>query len=332
RNDWERKPKWKVALKTLDKSAKITPEFINEIKICLKCGGGYGLIRCYGISQHPVSKNYIIVLYYAHKGNLRSYLDQHYDAEIADLGFAGPAEKQPLINKKTIYGVLPYIAPEILRGGKYTPEADVYSFGIIMCDVLCCIPPFDDRSHDAYLALGICLGLRPAIEKDSPKPFVKLMRLCWDANPINRPKANKLSEILDDWYWKLYDKLETPESLAFMASDNNMPQPGSQASSRTVTQTHPLAFYTSGSFSFQNLPIPINSPSINYRSSSASYSDMTRNIDFRTEHTRQPDTTTILESGIIESELSTINGSATSEVTSESDEYEYITRQLDLAL
>ncbi|KAF0495082.1 serine/threonine protein kinase [Gigaspora margarita] len=158
------------------------------------------------------------------------------------------------------------------------------------------------------------------------------MSLCWDANPINRPKANKLSEILDDWYWKLYDKLETPESLAFMASDNNMPQPGSQASSRTVTQTHPLAFYTSGSFSFQNLPIPINSPSINYRSSSVSYSDMTRNIDFRTEHTRQPDTTTILESGIIESEPSTINGSTTSEVTSESDEYEYITRQLDLAL
>ncbi|CAG8808936.1 1202_t:CDS:2, partial [Gigaspora rosea] len=126
----------------------------------------------------------------------------------------------------------------------------------------------------------------------SPKPFVKLMRRCWDANPINRPKANKLSEILDDWYWKLYDKLETPESLAFMASDNNISQPSSQASSRTVTQTHPLAFYTSGSFSFQNLPMPINSPSINYRSSSASYSDMTRGIDFITEPTRQPDTTT----------------------------------------
>ncbi|CAG8770603.1 1740_t:CDS:2, partial [Gigaspora rosea] len=78
RNDWERKPNWKVALKTLDNSAKITSKFINEIKACLKCGGGYGLIRCYGISQHPDSKNYIIVLYYAHKGNLRSYLDQHY--------------------------------------------------------------------------------------------------------------------------------------------------------------------------------------------------------------------------------------------------------------
>ncbi|CAG8551003.1 3153_t:CDS:2, partial [Racocetra fulgida] len=244
------------------------------IKACLKCGGGYGLIRCYGISRDPVSKNYIIVLYYAHKGNLRSYLDQHYgelswiqklkilkqvaiglkqihqagfvhrdfhsgnillseDAEIADLGFSGPAEKQFLVNRKVIYGVLPYIAPEILRGDQYTPKADVYSFGIIMYDVLSCIPPFDDRSHDAYLALDVCLGLRPAIEKDSPKPFVNLMRCCWDANPKNRPKAEKLVKVLDDWYWNLYDKVETPESLAFIASDNNMPPPGSQASSRS---------------------------------------------------------------------------------------------------
>ncbi|CAG8731146.1 6094_t:CDS:2, partial [Dentiscutata heterogama] len=144
---------------------------------------------------------------------------------------------------------------------------------------------------------------------------------CWDANPRNRPKADKLSEILDNWYWNLYDKLETPESLAFMASDNNMPQPGSQTSSRAVTQTHPLAFYTSGSFSFQNLPIPVNSPSINYRSSLVSYSGMTRDIDFRTvlnkdepnEHIRHLDKTTILESGTMKFEPSTIDASATSE-------------------
>ncbi|CAG8767252.1 16094_t:CDS:2 [Dentiscutata erythropus] len=154
----------------------------------------------------------------------------------------------------------------------------------------------------------------------SPKPFVQLMRRCWDANPRNRPKADKLSEILENWYWNLYDKLETPESLAFMASDNNMPQPGSQTSSRAVTQTHPLALYTSGSFSFQNLPIPVNSLSINYRSSSVSYSGMTCDIDFRTE------------SGSMKSEPSTIDASATSEVTSESDENEYITRQYDLSL
>ncbi|CAG8593547.1 5565_t:CDS:2, partial [Scutellospora calospora] len=160
--------------------------------------------------------------------------------------------------------------------------------------------------------------------KDVPELFVKLMRNCWDANPRNRPKADKLFKILDDWYWKLYDKSETPESLAFMASDNNMPQPDMIASSRPVTQTHPLASYTSRSFNFQNLPTPKNSPSINYRSNSTSYSSVTRGISYRTvlnndennECSRQLDKATILEPGSTKSEtyeISSIDISATTQ-------------------
>ncbi|CAG8827709.1 30631_t:CDS:2, partial [Racocetra persica] len=100
---------------------------------------------------------------------------------------------------------------------------------------------------------------------------------------INEIKAClKCGGVLDDWYWNLYDKAETPESLAFIASDNNMSPPGSQVSSRSVTQTHPLAFYTSGSFRFQNLPMPVNSLSINYRSNFASYDDTTHDKTYRT--------------------------------------------------
>src|SRR5438034_950990 len=62
-----------------------------------------------------------------HSGNI---LFKNYMAFISDLGMCR------LVNyteeKDGVYGILPYIAPEILRGHKYTKESDIYSFGIIM--------------------------------------------------------------------------------------------------------------------------------------------------------------------------------------------------------
>jgi serine/threonine protein kinase len=50
------------------------------------------------------------------------------------MGLCKPADYDD--TKKSIYGVLPYVAPEILRGQNYTFASDIYSFGIIMYEVL----------------------------------------------------------------------------------------------------------------------------------------------------------------------------------------------------
>ncbi|RIA86791.1 kinase-like domain-containing protein, partial [Glomus cerebriforme] len=52
---------------------------------------------------------------------------------ISDLGLCRPVN-QPNVNND-VYGVLPYIAPEVLRGKPYTKAADIYSFGIIMWEM-----------------------------------------------------------------------------------------------------------------------------------------------------------------------------------------------------
>src|SRR5580704_6243453 len=51
---------------------------------------------------------------------------------ISDLGMSQPANisKEKSVNKEGIYGVLPYVAPEVLHGYQYTQAADIYSFGI----------------------------------------------------------------------------------------------------------------------------------------------------------------------------------------------------------
>ncbi len=57
-----------------------------------------------------------------------------------------PRSKQQLMcqdqSLTDIYGVLPFVAPEILRGKPYTSASDIYSFSMIMWEFTSGIPPF----------------------------------------------------------------------------------------------------------------------------------------------------------------------------------------------
>ncbi|RGB26479.1 kinase-like domain-containing protein, partial [Rhizophagus diaphanus] len=89
---------------------------------------------------------------------------------VSDLGMCQPANnKNKSDKKKGVYGVLPYMAPEVLRGYQYTKASDIYSFGIIMNEYLSEEIPFNDIPHDHILAVKICEGLRPKIFEDIPK-------------------------------------------------------------------------------------------------------------------------------------------------------------------
>ncbi|RIB20437.1 kinase-like domain-containing protein, partial [Gigaspora rosea] len=45
--------------------------------------------------------------------------------------------------KSSLYGVMPYIAPEVLNGQKFTIVADIYGLGIIMWEISTGQRPFD---------------------------------------------------------------------------------------------------------------------------------------------------------------------------------------------
>ncbi|RIA82881.1 kinase-like domain-containing protein, partial [Glomus cerebriforme] len=109
---------------------------------------------------------------------------------ITDMGLCKPADYNVLENtKNNIYGNLPYIAPENLQGHNYTKAADIYSFGIIMYEVISGLPPYYDVSHDEILAIKICQGFRPRFDIKVPSLIVYLIKRCLDANPLNRPTA-----------------------------------------------------------------------------------------------------------------------------------------------
>src|SRR5579871_5313910 len=61
---------------------------------------------------------------------------QYKITKITDLGLCKPVNTTSQSNDKQIYGVLPYVAPEVLKGKEYTQASDIlYGFGIIAFEV-----------------------------------------------------------------------------------------------------------------------------------------------------------------------------------------------------
>jgi serine/threonine protein kinase len=195
-----------------------------------------------------------------HIGNILKLRDGIPQATyITDMGLCKPADYDN--TKKSIYGVLPYVAPEILRGQNYTFFSDIYSFGIIMYEVFSGLPPYYDVSHNENLAIKICHGLRPRFNIKIPQLIVNLIKRCLDANPLNRPAAFELSEILNKWYSELHNyeensNLQSELTKQIKAADEinkNLP------TNSLSYETHTEAIYTSRLLNFNNLPEPKNS-------------------------------------------------------------------------
>ncbi|GBB83207.1 hypothetical protein RclHR1_00100011 [Rhizophagus clarus] len=117
---------------------------------------------------------------------------------ISDMGLCGDVSNN---DQNNIYGVLPYVAPEVLKGKPYTKAADIYSFGMIMYFVASGEQPFINCEYNQYLMINICEGDRPEINvPKAPKYYIDLMNKCWDSNPDNRPDANKIFELINLFY------------------------------------------------------------------------------------------------------------------------------------
>ncbi|KAL0786099.1 hypothetical protein Bca101_002345 [Brassica carinata] len=116
-------------------------------------------------------------------------------------------------HKKNMVGTLIYMAPEILRKEMYTEKSDIYSFGILINELLSGVVPYTDLRAEAQAhtvlemnyteqqltAAIVSSGLRPALAETGshvPKSLLSLIQSCWGADPSKRPSS-------DDVVWEL---------------------------------------------------------------------------------------------------------------------------------
>ena len=123
--------------------------------------------------------------------------------QVGDLGLSQPASTT---SNNEIYGVIPYIAPEIFKGSAFSEKSDVYSLGMIMWELTTGCKPFADVEHDHSLVYQIIDGKRPEITDDTPECFANLMKSCWDSDPKKRPSMKEVRKTFGSWFFKNRNK------------------------------------------------------------------------------------------------------------------------------
>jgi serine/threonine protein kinase len=102
-------------------------------------------------------------------------VDEAWNVKVADFGFARIKEENATMTR---CGTPCWTAPEIIRGESYSEKADVYSFGIVMWELLTRKVPYASQTFMS-VALEVLDGKRPEVPSDCPPDFKELMQRCW---------------------------------------------------------------------------------------------------------------------------------------------------------
>ncbi|EXX78471.1 Cla4p [Rhizophagus irregularis DAOM 197198w] len=278
-----------VILKTLGNVESENQRWFEEAKSHLTISNKRpSIVQCYGLTRNTSNGNYMLVIRKMDM-DLRKYLQQNHNQltwkeriqityeiifalndihienaihrdlhsknilhshyvqrfYISDFGFCGPANRP----SKSIYGNLPYIAPEVINGKEYTFKSDIYSVAMLMWEISSGQPPFINYEHDYDLAMNIINGIRPKIVPGTPLEYKNLIKQCWDADPLKRPDVYTLKNEI-----KKINILYQNNPSKLVANNNLKINKSNSLKSKDTNST----LYTSKLHQFETLPEPRN--------------------------------------------------------------------------
>ncbi|EFA74566.1 SH2 domain-containing protein [Heterostelium album PN500] len=165
-------------------------------------------------------------------------IDSNLRVKVTDFGFSQIKEGEEF-QDKAAKGTPLWMAPEVMMGNPYNEKADVYSFGIILWEILTKEAPYSHhKDYDIFFNAVCNEKERPPIPLDTLPSLKHLILSCWDHNPAARPFFPeilfRLNEILVDCaiefdegrrYWKehfLVPKQELQEEVEWIDFEKSL--------------------------------------------------------------------------------------------------------------
>lgn len=141
-------------------------------------------------------------------------LDSNYQPLITDFGLSKIYENGRSQYQTQSYGTSIYMAPEVIQGTNYNGKADVYSFSIIMYEILTDTIPFPLFQNQEITLFQFNSKIvnekyRPEFTSPIKESLKKLIIQCWSADPKDRPTFeeifNKLAFNLEESVYDIFD-------------------------------------------------------------------------------------------------------------------------------
>ncbi|XP_009292938.1 mitogen-activated protein kinase kinase kinase 7 isoform X1 [Danio rerio] len=148
--------------------------------------------------------------------------------KICDFGTACDIQTHMTNNK----GSAAWMAPEVFEGSNYSEKCDVFSWGIILWEVITRRKPFDEIGGPAFRIMwAVHRGTRPPLIKNLPKAIESLMTRCWSKDPSQRPSMEEIVKIMSH-LMGYFPGSEEPLKYPYQYSDEG------QSNSATSTGSH----------------------------------------------------------------------------------------------
>uniref|UniRef100_A0A668W0U2 mitogen-activated protein kinase kinase kinase n=1 Tax=Oreochromis aureus TaxID=47969 RepID=A0A668W0U2_OREAU len=163
--------------------------------------------------------------------NSKSHLTFNKTLKITDFGLAREWHRT---TKMSAAGTYAWMAPEVIRSSTFSKGSDVWSYGVLLWELLTGEVPF--RGIDGLaVAYGVAMNkMALPIPSTCPEPFARLMEDCWSPDPHSRPQftaildqltaieesgffempAESFHSLQDDWkleIQEMFDQLRTKE-------------------------------------------------------------------------------------------------------------------------
>ncbi|XP_066133134.1 mitogen-activated protein kinase kinase kinase 9 isoform X1 [Saccopteryx bilineata] len=140
------------------------------------------------IIHRDLKSSNILVLQKVENGDLSNKI-----LKITDFGLAREWHRT---TKMSAAGTYAWMAPEVIRASMFSKGSDVWSYGVLLWELLTGEVPF--RGIDGLaVAYGVAMNkLALPIPSTCPEPFAKLMEDCWNPDPHSRPSFTNILDQL----------------------------------------------------------------------------------------------------------------------------------------
>ena len=168
------------ALRHKENSPKLTPT--NKTLIAIGIANGMMSLHSVGIIHRDLK-------------SLNILLDMNILPKICDFGLSRFTDEE---NKQMTadIGTAHWMAPELFESTNYTGKIDVYSYGMLMWEMLTETAPFKDL-NPVQIAFKVTReSLRPEFPPGTPRPLKSFINKCWHQDPNQRPTFSQIYRAL----------------------------------------------------------------------------------------------------------------------------------------
>ncbi|EEH59003.1 uncharacterized protein MICPUCDRAFT_45380 [Micromonas pusilla CCMP1545] len=118
-------------------------------------------------------------------------MDENEVVKVADFGVARVvAADGAAMTAET--GTYRWMAPEVISHQHYNHKCDVFSYGILLWELI----SGGDIPYPGYTPLQAARGLRPTIPPSCHPVMAQVMQYCWQSDPNVRPEFEQIVELL----------------------------------------------------------------------------------------------------------------------------------------